>query len=62
MKEKATAILIGLIIVFVVGGMIYLVIKYPREYPGYEYQYPPVYSPWPYTDSCIKNPKWCYKK
>ena len=44
-----------------VGFLLYLAIKYPREYPGYEYQTPPYYSPYPpVADSCIKNPEWCY--
>ena len=47
MKEKVTGFLLGAIIIFVVGGMLYLAIKYPREYPGYEYQLPPVYPHYP---------------
>ncbi len=49
-----------LLLALVVSGMLYLAIKYPREYPGYEIQTPPYYSPYPLTDSCIKNPEWCY--
>ena len=62
MKEKIVGFLLGAFIIFVVGGMLYMAIKYPREYPGYEISTPPIYSPWPasYTDSCIKNPEWCY--
>ena len=46
-KGKIVGTFVGIIMVFVIGGMIYLTIKYPREYPGYEYQVPPYYSPWP---------------
>jgi len=46
-KDKIVGTLVGIIMVLVIGGMIYLAIKHPREYPGYEYQTPPVYSPWP---------------
>ena len=62
MKEKIVGFLLGAFIIFVVGGMLYMAIKYPREYPGYEISTPPVYSPWPATQSsnCIKNPEWCY--
>ena len=61
MKDKLIAIFIGILVVVLVGGMLFLAIKYTRQYPGYEYQLPPTYSPYPpFTDSCIKNPKWCY--
>jgi len=60
MKEKILQIFIGALILFVVGGMLYLAIKHPREYPGYDI--PTYYSPYPIAKSsnCIKNPKWCY--
>jgi hypothetical protein len=44
MKDKVVGFLLGAIIIFVVAGLLYLAIKYPRQYPGYdEYQIPPVY-------------------
>ena len=62
MKEKIIGFLLGITIVFVISGLLYMAIKYPREYPGYDVAPPPVYSPWPGTQisNCIKNPKWCY--
>ena len=49
-----------LLLLLVVSGMIYLAIKYPREYQDYDINTPPYYSPYPLTDSCITNPEWCY--
>ena len=62
MKEKVTGFLLGVIIVFVISGLLYVAIKYPRAYPGYDLAPPPIYSPWPATQSSnyIKNPEWCY--
>jgi|ETNmetMinimDraft_8_1059916.scaffolds.fasta_scaffold529269_1 hypothetical protein len=63
MKEKVIGILLGATIIFIVGGLLYLAIKYPRAYPGYEMQIPTYYSPYPIAKSsnCIQNPEWCYK-
>ena len=47
MKDKLIAIAVGILILLVVSGMLYLTIKYPREYPGYEYLTPPVYPHYP---------------
>ena len=62
MKEKITQIILGSLILFVLGSLLYVAIKHPRTYPGYDISPPPVYSPWPATQSsnCIKNPEWCY--
>ena len=62
LKEKVIGFLIGAIIIFVISGLLYVAIKYPRAYPGYDLAPPPIYSPWPATQSssCIKNPEWCY--
>ena len=61
MKERITQILLGAFIIFVISGMVYMAIKYPRAYPGYEI--PTYYSPYPIAKSsnCIQNPEWCYK-
>ena len=47
MKDKIVGIAIAILIFIIVSGLLYLTIKYPREYPGYEYQPPPYYSPYP---------------
>ena len=68
-KDKIIGTIVGIVMVFMVIGMIYLAIKHPRPHPGYDHQLPPTYSPWPIAQinyygkigSCIKNPKWCYK-
>ena len=62
LKEKVIGFLLGAFIIFVVSGMLFMAIKYPREYPGYQIDLPPHYSPWPisHTSSCIHNPEWCY--
>ena len=49
-----------ILLALVVSGLLYLAIKYPYEYPGYQYDIPPFYSLYPVADSCIKNPEWCY--
>jgi hypothetical protein len=49
MREKITIIFIGAMLIFVLGGMLYMAIKYPREYPGYNHEYQPIYSPYPTT-------------
>ena len=49
-----------LLLISLVSGMIYLTIKYPREYQDYD-----INTPHPLTerltDSCITNPEWCYQ-
>ena len=47
MKDKLIAIAVGIFILLVVSGMLYLTIKYPRPYPGFEHQTPPVYPHYP---------------
>jgi len=49
MKDKIVGIVLAIVIFIVVSGMLYLAIKYPREYPGYEQSIPPIYSPYPLT-------------
>ncbi|SVD26275.1 uncharacterized protein METZ01_LOCUS379129 [marine metagenome] len=44
MKEKLVSITIGLFIFLVVGGMLYMAIKNPYQYPGYDVTTPPHYS------------------
>ena len=47
MKEKITTTLIATVLILVLSGMIFLAIKYPREYPGYDTQ--PILGPtYPY--------------
>ena len=45
MKEKILQIILGALILFVLGSLLYVAIKHPREYPGYEI--PTYYSPYP---------------
>ena len=49
LKVKVIGFLIGTILIFALGGMLYLAIKYPREYPGYNHEYQPIYPPYPST-------------
>lgn len=43
--EKIMAYVIGIILAFVLGGMLFMAIKFPNPYPGY-LETPPVYSPY----------------
>mgnify|MGYP001161340846 CR=1 FL=1 len=49
MKDKIVGIVLAIVIFVFVSGLLYMAIKYPRAYPGYELQPPPIYSPYPLT-------------
>ena len=51
MKDKIVGTIVGIVVVFLLGSMIYMTIKYPRPYPNYDnMSLPPYYSPYPGTN------------